>query len=438
MTRPDGSVPALDRGSAMPAVRSSAFGDIVPRPSPELELLLCCGRARLPPDQAERIRTLVRSSIDWGRLLRLGEWHRMLPLLFWNLKKLPPGAVPDGMMAVLRRFFVENAATMLRLSGDLRGVLSLFESHGIAAIAYKGPALAAQLYGNVALRHAGDLDVVVRPDDVLRARELLIGLGYRSRHSPSPARLAFMLRSRYSEVFDRQTGQTVELHRAFTDGDVPFPIDVDNLVRYQRRIALGGGTVGTLDDSELLLVLCVHGAKHYWNRLEWVCAIAQLLERSSRIHWPSAICEAAALHSRRRLFLGLILAHELFGGPLPGEVLQQLMSDRGVLTLARDVCLQLAATEGRPPGVQRAASLPYDWLHWRVSDSAGARLRLLLYRLTTPSEAEQWNPQSLGRIALTLQRLFRPLDIGLRLIPALWWFRKHRKMQRRPDTPEPA
>jgi len=419
-------------------VRASAVRSLSAPLSPEFELLLRCGRPGLPADEAEHIEALVRNGVDWGRLLRLGEWHRMLPLLFWNLNALPSDALPDGMMTVLRRFFVENAATMLRLSGDLRGILSLFESHGIAAMAYKGPALAAQLYGNVALRHAGDLDLVVRPDDVLRARELLTGLGYRSRHSPSPARLAFMLRNRYSEVFDREATQTVELHWAFTNGDVPFPIVVGELLSHRRRVALGGDTVGALDDSDLLLVLCIHGAKHYWNRLEWICGVAQLLQRSGSIHWPTMIHQATALRSRRRFFLGLILAHELFGAPVPEEVLQQVRSDLGIVALAADVCVELAGTEGRPPGVQRAASLLHDWFHMRVSDSFGARLRLLLYRLTTPSQAEQWDPQSFGRIAMILQRLLRPLHIGLRLIPALWWFRKHRKTQRRPDTPELA
>lgn len=421
----------------MPTVRPSAFGGLVPAPSPELELLLWCGRAGLPSDQAERIEALVRSGIDWGRLLRLGQWHRMLPLLFWNLNTLPSEALPDGIIAVLRRFFVENAATMLRLSGDLRGILSLFESHGIDAMAYKGPALAAKLYRNVALRHAGDLDVVVRPDDVLRACELLFGLGYRSRHS-SRERLAFLLKKRYSEAFDGEAGQTVELHWAFTNGDARFPIDVAELLRGQRRVALGGDTVGTLADSDLLLVLCVHGAKHYWNRLEWICGIAQLVERSGELNWPALINRATTLGSRRRLFLGLILAHELFGTRLPDDVLRQVRSDRGIVALGHDVYLELATTEGRPTGVQQAASLPYDWMQWRVSDSAGARLRLLLYRLTTPNQPEDWDPQSLGRVGLLLQRVSRPIQLGLRLIPALWWYRNHRKLQRRPSTPEPA
>ena len=245
-------------------------GVVLPRVSPEFEVLLQCGRAGSPAERAERVEALVRNGLDWGRLLRLGEWHRMLPLLFWNLHRGPRGALPDGMMTVLHRFFVENAAAMLRLSGDLRGILSLFASRGVAVMAYKGPALAVQLYGNVALRHAGDLDLVVRPDEVLPARDLLLRLGYRSRHSPSPARLAFMLKSRYGEIFDRAAGQTVELRWGFTNGDVPFPINVGELLRRQRQVGLGGGTVGTLDDFDLLLVLCVHGAKHYWNRLEWI------------------------------------------------------------------------------------------------------------------------------------------------------------------------
>ena len=148
---------------------------------------------------------------------------------------------------------------------------------------------------------------------------------------------------------------------------------------------------------------------------------------------------AAELQSRRRLFLGLLLAHELFAAPVPDEVLCQVRNDRGLAAVAADICVELANSEGPAPGMQKAGGLPYDWLHLRVSDSARAQLRFLLYRMTTPSQPEQWDPHPLGHIALPIQRILRPLHIGVRLIPALWWLRKHRKIQRRhPDTPELA
>ena len=57
-----------------------------------------------------------------------------------------------------------NRLRDLELTGELARLLDRFRRDGIAAVPYKGPVLAAQAYGDVALREFVDLDILVHPD----------------------------------------------------------------------------------------------------------------------------------------------------------------------------------------------------------------------------------------------------------------------------------
>jgi hypothetical protein len=70
---------------------------------------------------------------------------------------------------VLRARFEEIARKNLRFTAELIRILNCLESHGIAAIPFKGPTLAESVYGNLALREFSDLDILVRQSDFPRA-----------------------------------------------------------------------------------------------------------------------------------------------------------------------------------------------------------------------------------------------------------------------------
>lgn len=146
---------------------------------PEIELLLCCARTQPSPEIGQQIQTLAQQSLDWSYLLQTAARHKVLPLLYQNLKTLCPEAVPKPVLSELRNFFHTNAAHNLFLAQERLKILKLFQDNDIPAIPFKGPVLAASVYGNLALRQFGDLDILVNPKDTIKARELLITQDYK-------------------------------------------------------------------------------------------------------------------------------------------------------------------------------------------------------------------------------------------------------------------
>ena len=58
-------------------------------------------------------------------------------------------------------------------------ILELCETHHIDAVSYKGPILAQSIYGSLALRYFGDIDLLVHQRDVKALKDLLLDAGYR-------------------------------------------------------------------------------------------------------------------------------------------------------------------------------------------------------------------------------------------------------------------
>jgi hypothetical protein len=316
---------------------------------PEAELLLCCARTRLDPESAGRIRTLVREPIDWHYLTRAASTHGVMPLLYWHLNAVCPEAVPGAILEQLRRHFHVNTFHNQFLTRELLKLLRLFGAHGIPAVPYKGPALAAAAYGDLAFRQFGDLDILIYKQDLLRAKDLLTAQGYQLELSDEEE--ATFLRDRYHYHFVRDAGRLhVEIHWAFTRRYWSFPVDPKRLWERLEPVPLAGATVLSFHPEDLLLILCVHGAKHYWERLAWICDVAELVRVHQGMDWGRVMEQAVRLRSARILSLGLLLARDLVGATLPEKVLRGIQADPVVASLVTQVRGHLfSEAEGEHP-----------------------------------------------------------------------------------------
>ena len=309
---------------------------------PETELLLSCARSCIDSERAHLIRLMLRENIDWTYLIRTASRHGVLPLLFWSLNTVRSEAVPKDVLNQLRDYFRSNAHHNLFLTGELLSLLRLFEIHGISAIPFKGPTLAAFAYDNLALREFGDLDILVHKQDVLRAKDLLISNRYRHLFQFTSAQEAVEIQSNCEYTLVHKDGEiVVDLHWLITPSYFSFPIDTECLWERLEPISLTGATVMTLSPEDMLMILCVHGCKHLWERLAWICDVSELIRANPLLDWEWVIEQAATLGRKRMLLLGLSLANDLLGTWIPDKVLQMVQTDSKVLALARQAHEQL-------------------------------------------------------------------------------------------------
>lgn len=348
----------------------------------EDELLLCGVRAHVDAHTEGRMRDLLQREVDWNHLIGAATAHGVKPLLCQNLAARYPDSLPTAVLAQFRRYLQVHAFNNRFLARELVRLLNLLQKNGISAIPWKGPVLAATAFSNVALRQFGDLDILVREDDATRGKDLLLSAGYRLQYEGSAENaVAFHSARKVYELIRDDGRVVVELHWAITSETFPFRLDPASLWERTETVSLEGAPVLNLSPEDLLLVLCVHGAKHHWGRLMWISDIGEVLRTySDRIAWSRLLERADSLGGARMLFLGLVSAHDLLGAKLPNEILQRSQGDSTLAYLAAEVRSGLFAG-----GPLMAVERPKFYVTLRERAMDRLRCRLYLgYRMLSP------------------------------------------------------
>jgi hypothetical protein len=325
-------------------------------------------------------------------------------LVYQQLERHASDLTPPDVLAHLKKHYLENAARNTVLTAELCRLLDRFASSGIEAIPYKGPVLALFAYGNVALRRFVDLDVIVYKHDVLPAREILLDEGYAPSKSLSLSQHELLLRTQHNLQFSRDNHRLiVELHWDVAPHLFASSVNTDQLWQNLITLDLNGSQVKAFSTADLLFSLCVHGSRHLWERLGWICDVAELLARQT-FDWTTLLKRAAAADCERMFLLGLYLAERLLDAPLPDEIKQRCASDPRLESLADNVVEHLFNGATHVPATSREI-FKYNL---GVRKTFGGRARYLLYMLrpTDGDLASHSLPASLN-FAYYLTRPFR-------------------------------
>lgn len=352
-------------------------------PSAEADVLLTCARVHLLEGHTRHLRKRLAHPLDWNRLVPLAARHGLLPLLARHLEALEPEALPTPVREHLRAHRYAVALRNLSLSGELLRVLRLFDKHGIPVLPFKGPTLGQLAYGDPALREFGDLDLLLQPRDVSRTRSLLAEQGYCSPYALTPAQEAAYLRSLGQLALVKPEGCLVELHETLAPRAFVFPLDLATMWPRCRVVKLTGQPVPCPGAEDMLLILCMHGAKHLWKNLGWICDVAELLRRHNALNWGQVQREARRLGSERLLWLGVQLAEHVLQAPLPADVSCQAKRDKTARLLAEMVLEHLFdEKEWRPRGWESAT------FHLRLRERQRDGVRYCLSLLFAPTLAD--------------------------------------------------
>jgi hypothetical protein len=342
---------------------------------PEIELLLNCARTVLPAEQRERIRAIVAKGIDWPDLIHRSIRHGLLPLLHRSLAAAAPDLVPPEVRQRLHHNFMVNCGRNLLLAEELFRLLDLFAANGIPAIPFKGPVLAAAVYGDLALRTFVDLDIFVRRQDVSIAKNLLLSRGYLWPTPLSNSQERAYLRFHADYPFSRRDHKvSIELHWRVTPREFPLSLRAEDFWQSLEPVRIEGRTVSSLSPENLLLFLIIHGAKHGWKRLQWTCDVAELI-RARQIDWPRMMGQAGVLHCRRIVGIGLSLAADLLQAPLPPEVRRDWKNDPAIPRITARTREDLFSRKAQPEAAWEEP-LFYLAISERFLDRAGYCCRL--------------------------------------------------------------
>ncbi len=140
-------------------------------------ILLCAGIAVRREEMTDRAKRLA-SDVDWARLAETLRARKLLSTLGPRVHELAGGLATADFAAA-----VEQAIEAGRRQGAFLQLISLraiavLADAGIRSSALKGPLLGEAIYGDPGRRLSGDIDLLVAPEQLQLAADVIRGLGY--------------------------------------------------------------------------------------------------------------------------------------------------------------------------------------------------------------------------------------------------------------------
>ena len=346
--------------------------------------------------------TLVRQQLDWDYVVATARAHGLLPLLQKDIGT--SAVVPGHILSCLKREAVANSQSMLHLAGKQLRIYKLFKEHGIPVAIFKGALLAQMAYGEMSLRQAGDIDMLINCRDFTQARVLLESLGYEMTPRLTPAQLASHLSNHCEIQFMRDEWFTVvDLHWDLAPRSFVFRLKADEVMSRLQSVSLAGTTVETFGAEDLLLYQAMHGAKHLWRRLEWITSLAESLRATPEIDWDTLINRAANAHATRMLALGLRLVEQFSDVPVP--IIASIDKDASMQRMAAGIRAQIFNNFGY------ADSTETNLYNLRIMDRKRDALVSALRSIFVPTLPD-WQALALPSSLHPLYYAYRPLRLS--------------------------
>jgi hypothetical protein len=269
-------------------------------------------------------------------------------------------------------------------------------------VVVKGPVLSLRAYGDPAARRYVDLDMIVRHAEIGRAAEILTAAGYQSK-VPGEAIRAGKVPGEY--LFRRPGTQVIfELHTEKTFRYFPRPLPVEDYFARKTSLLLDGQPVPALSPEDEFVLICIHGAKHFWERLMWISDVAAMVHSRADLDWQLVRKAAEDVGASRMVRLALVLAKRVLRAAVPAAMRQEVTSDPACEGIAKQIESWLPYSGfAAPPFAGRALfrfQMRGGWL-------AGAGY---LARLSVSTTEEDWAAGADGtatRIGEILRRPFR-------------------------------
>lgn len=263
---------------------------------------------------------------DWDYLLRIAKDHRLGAMLHNRLKRDDLAhIVPERVLTSLKAAYRKSALRSLVVYRELAKVTQLLEAEGIPSIALKGAYLARFAYPDPALRPMRDIDLLLKPEQAIKAFELLKSQGYRVYDAVPETVFTNLI---HLPPLISSEGIAIELHRRLFEPEFGLEPSTDSESTLWESCLfenVGGIQVRFLSTETLLLHLCIHATiSHHFNLGTLALADVAFLVKTHVIDWHKFL-EMVSTGGWQRCALALLyLAKKNLGVDIPDELIAAL------------------------------------------------------------------------------------------------------------------
>src|SRR6266550_4135301 len=372
--------------------------------TPEMQLVLGCARAQLNPAAAEEVASAAAQLLDWVKAIDLASFHRLSPVVICQVQQHAAASVPETVRLYLTERFRAHTIRNFELTKELLEILLLLEKSDVDALAFKGPVLSQQLYGDLSLREFLDLDILVPPSDAWTVIASLSAKGFEPHFTLTQRQFARFQGSRFDMgLYHAARRVLVEVHWALVSPGYTFSPAAEIAWESVQSVSIAGRSIKTFSTETQLLCNCLQQAKHNWWRLGWVMDLAALIHQAPAMDWQQIQNRAGSFGTARMIRVSLRLVQRLFQVTLPGGIAQWVENDACSIKIAEKILkrLLLVDTTADKP-------LPWDPLFRASMESLADRAFYWFDNALRPTPLE-W---ALLPLPDSLYALYYPIRVG--------------------------
>jgi len=376
---------------------------------PEVQLISLASLPRPTPRQFNEIADIALHVHDWDLIWTICRRHAILPLVVKNLKSLVD-AIPPDVQRCIRSIAFQNTARSLYHTGVLLQILDLLKNNSILCVPFKGPLLAQLAYDDFSLRSYGDLDLLIFEDDLCRTVRILEQQGFQPELTGDCDVLKAFAKTEDNLAFVGFADRIViEVHWELSGHYLSRPLGLAQVEPRLLFFPIANGNIQSLCREDLIVYLSVHGAKHQWQRLEWIYSLGEIVRSGANVDWDMVLAQAEKWRCFRMLMLGLLLAKEIVSVDLPSCILERIEQDPLIAGLAADIQTDFFELEGTQSGTEGKAR--FTRFHLQVRDSYADAFQYGLRLLFSPT-IRDWQCWPLPPSLSFFYYVFRPLRLG--------------------------
>jgi hypothetical protein len=256
--------------------------------SDENKLLLLCAQAKIPENKLDQVKHLLSLPLNWNKILESGFSQAIAPLLYNSLKGIQGKQyIPREVMDKLKNAYHNNIARNMYLYVELLRILKAFNKREVKVIVLKGATLAKFIYGDIGLRSMSDIDLLVKKEDLSRAKKIMSDLNYVPKSHIFSDEWFEKNHYHLPTYINREKSLMVEIHWHITGKS--FDLNIKKWFKRAKYTKLDGCPVLIPAPEDMIIHLCLHLYNHGYDSkmiLRELCDISETLNHyRDEINW---------------------------------------------------------------------------------------------------------------------------------------------------------
>lgn len=285
-----------------------------------IEFIQCLSQQKLTQAEVEYVLSFAKKDVPWDHVVMLASMQGVDGFVYDHIyHEGLLNVLPYHISNQLEDNYHKNRERAIRIINEARVLSSNLQQARIPVVALQGLSLINTLYSDFGLRPLGDIDLMVKPDDKKRLKELLYHKGYGIPYPPYPDLLL-------------KDDILIDLHTHILNMDrirsrrYLFREDLSPM--WERSKPFFDQPYGLLspDPHDNIIALAAHALKHSYSRLIWIADIHECLLKwtGNTDRWKAFVERTLFWHQERSILYALILVENIFRMKIPFWVKRRL------------------------------------------------------------------------------------------------------------------